>query len=270
MANFGLHISIDPRIIRTWEQRFEREIPDTFARANKFVLDEVAKTAVNAFRRDAHKVIDRPKAWTLRGIRYKRATYSSGDWSNSFSEIYMLPDQSAVLKYLMGERTRRPGDVGPSTDYIAVPRWKSLGEIGIRPDKYGNMPSSTMGRLRREAGVVSGREHANTPSRKRATTQRKRTRKKANYGGVFFGEPVINGNKGLPGFWMRPKRVKRAGRWVNESAPRLLIYAARETTHQPILREFWEKNAARAGDDYSTLMSLELQSKLKWLRDRGR
>lgn len=138
----GLHISIDPRAVRTWEHRFEREIPDAFARANKFVLDEIAKTAVTKFRADAHTVIDRPKAWTLRGIRYKRATYSTGDWSNSYSEIYTLPDQSAVLKYLMGERTRRPGDVGPSTDYIAVPRWNALREIGVRPDKYGNMPSS--------------------------------------------------------------------------------------------------------------------------------
>lgn len=118
--------------------------------------------------------------------------------------------------------------------------------------------------------MVSGREHANASPRKRGTAQRQKTRKKANYGGVFFGEPVINGSKALPGFYMRPKRVKRGGRWVNETAPRLLIYAARETTHQPIIREFWEKNAARAADDYSTLMRLELQSKLEWLRDRGR
>src|SRR5690606_9750334 len=57
MVRFGLHIGIDARDVKTWQQRFERGIPGAFARANKFVLDEVAKTAVTGFRRDAHNRI---------------------------------------------------------------------------------------------------------------------------------------------------------------------------------------------------------------------
>jgi hypothetical protein len=38
-------------------------------------------------------------------------------------------------------------------------------------------------------------------------------------GGTFFGEPTISGKQGQLGFYQRPKRVKKGGRWVNEHAP---------------------------------------------------
>ena len=150
---FGLEIKIPDRTIKLWQQRFAVEAPNAFARANKYALDEVAKQAVNSFRRDAHKVIDQPRAWTLRGIRYRRSDYSA-NWSEQSSSIFMMDDQSAVLKYLMGERRRLPGDVGPMGQFIAVPRKNNLAAVGVRLQQGGNLPSATLTRLRREAGVT--------------------------------------------------------------------------------------------------------------------
>jgi hypothetical protein len=154
MATFALSIEFDKKTIQRWQTRFESEAPTGFARAHKFVVDEIAKQAVLGFHRDAHKHIDRPNAWTLRGIRYRRSNYSA-NWDETSSSIYMMDDQSAVLKYLMGETKRRLGDVGPSSHYIAVPRPLALAKVGVRMNPNGNLPGSTMARLRREAGVTT-------------------------------------------------------------------------------------------------------------------
>lgn len=173
----GLRIEIDRKQVDRWADRFERQILGAFARANRWALDEIAKNAVTSFIRDAHTVIDRPKAWTLRGIHYRRADYKNNDHMDASSEIYVLPDQSAVLKYLMGVRTRKPGDVGPSRGYIVVPRWNALGHLGVKADKYGNLPGSALGRIRREAGVTAAQKHANARP-KRGTTIRQAPKNK--------------------------------------------------------------------------------------------
>jgi hypothetical protein len=133
----------------------------------------------------------------------------------------------------------------------------------VNRDRYGNMPGATMARLRREAGVTSAQKHANARG-PRGKSQRQRPRRGQDYDGVFFGEPVFGGKKQELGFYSRPKRVKKGGKWVPEGPVRMLVYAAKETSHQPILQEFWRDNAQKAAADYPILMSLELQRKLKF------
>jgi hypothetical protein len=120
----------------------------------------------------------------------------------------------------MGETRRKPGDVGPSRAFILVPRWTNLGKAGIKQDPYGNLPSATLSRFRREAGVTSTQVFPN-PRKRRAQdnqiiraagTQRKTA-------GVFFGAPTIRGKQMDLGFYSRPKR-KRVGEVAQDFALR--------------------------------------------------
>lgn len=70
---FGITIGFDAREINLWRGRFDTLARGSFPRAQKWALDEVAKEAVLGFRKDAHRHIDRPKPWTLRGVKYRRA-----------------------------------------------------------------------------------------------------------------------------------------------------------------------------------------------------
>lgn len=268
MTQFGLTIEIDKSDIRKWQDRFENQIPGAFARAHKWTLDEIAKTAVDGFRREAHKHVDRPTAWILRGVRYRRSVYAE-DFDQASSSIFVMDDQSAVLKYLMGTTKRLPGDVGPSSHYIAIPRKNALAAVGVRLNRYGNMPGSTMTRLRREAGVTSTTTTPRPPKGKQKAAQAhsdtKVRRLRKGDGGTFFGAPVFNGKKQPLGFYSRPTRVKKGGRWVGSRQMLMLVYAAQETRHQPILRKFWQENAQRAAQDYWSLMSQELQRKLEYI-----
>lgn len=275
MTQFGLSIEFDKKQVQRWQSRFESEIPGAFARAHKWTVDEIAKAAVTGFRQNAHRHIDRPNAWTLRGIRYRRSTYSA-NWDEATSAIYVLPDQSAVLKYLMGERVRKPGDVGPSRSYIAVPRAGALAKVGVNLNKHGNMPASTMTRLRREAGVLptttvprpaKGKQARQAQAHAASDTKIRRARK--GDGGTFFGRPTFGGKMQPLGFYSRPTKVKKNGKWVGSRNVLMLVYAAQETHHQPIMRRFWQDNAALAADDYAQIMGQELRRKLDFLRDRG-
>jgi hypothetical protein len=134
MARFGLSIEFEKKTLQLWEQRFERDISGAFVRADKWTKDTIAKNAVDAFRKEAHKHIDRPKAWTLRGIRYRRSVYV-GDADGQSSSIYMLDDRSAVLKYLMGQRGACP--VMSAHRLIILPcrvrrTWRKPGSGSIR------------------------------------------------------------------------------------------------------------------------------------------
>ena len=264
---FGINVGFDTREIDLWRGRFDSLARGSFPRAQKWALDEVSKEAVLGFRKDAHRHIDRPKPWTLRGLKYRRANLAQVTAATPmFSEIYMLPEQSAVLKYLMGVRIRRPGDVGPTRTHIAVPSWRGLNKIGIREDKHGNLPGSTMARLRREARVDAHQGTPNARGSRHASSGVAGRSKKS--GGTFLGEPVIRGQQRPLGFYARPAKIKRGGRMVTEGVPTLLIYMADQTRHRPILKEFWDTNARRAAAKIPEFFAAELLRKEEWLRQR--
>lgn len=110
------------------------------------------------------------------------------------AEAYVRDDQSAVLKYAMGDarNTRLPGDVGLAQDRILLPRWKNLLPTqGIRPNASHDLPGLTVACiLRNAAGQYAKRS---VPGR----------------WGVYKREIRIGGSR-LMGYVARPprKRVK--------------------------------------------------------------
>jgi hypothetical protein len=260
---FRINVEFRAADLQLWRSRFDLVARDSFPRALQFVLNEIAKTAVLTFRRDVGTVIDRPKEWTSNGLRYRRVNLQSvRQGARPYSETYVLPKQSAVLKYLMGSgpNVRRPGDVGPSQAYISLPIWRNLDQhAGIRADAHGNLPSSTLRRIRRHANVTPTQITPNprgTPSTVRSSE-------------FFFGQPTwAGGRQGTLGFYSRPKRVVRGGRLVADGVPHLVIAAIDQQVHKPVLQAFWMSNAQRAAGRLVPLLRAELRRKIAWARTR--
>jgi hypothetical protein len=261
---FRINVRFSTAQLQMWQNRFDLVKADSFPRALQFVLNEIAKHAVMTFRRDIGTVLDRPKEWTSNGLRYRRVNLKEvRAGSKPYSEVYVLPKQSAVLKYLMGSspNVRRPGDVGPSQTYVSLPMWRNLEEYaGVRPDAHGNLPSSTLRKLRRHANVTN----IQTTPNPRGTPNPMGSRSQ-----FFFGEPVRAGRqRGQLGFYHRPKRVMRGGRLVNDGVPHLVVAAVDEVRHRPMLQAFWENNAQRAAGRLIPLLRAELRRKIAWARGR--
>lgn len=262
---FRINVQFRPQELQLWRTRFDLVARDSFPRALQFVLNEIAKTAVLNFRRDVGTVLDRPKEWTTNGLRYKRVDIKSvRSGARPYSEVYVLPKQSAVLKYLMGSgpNVRRPGDVGPSQAYISLPIWRTLeAHAGIRADAHGNLPPATIRKIRRHANVGKTQLVPNARGTPNPVTGSE----------FFFGQPTwAGGRQGTLGFYTRPQRVMRGGRLVSDGIPHLVIATVQQVTHKPVLQAFWMSNAQRAAGRLVPLLRAELRRKIAWARQRQR
>ena len=111
MAGLNTNVDIGSKLSAladAWDEFSDRD----FARAVQFSLTGVGIDAVNRWRRAAPSLFDRPTNWTLKGVRYDvdRATLASIQTADEASaRVYVLPDQSSVLKFGFGESHRHVG-----------------------------------------------------------------------------------------------------------------------------------------------------------------
>lgn len=179
------------------------------------------------------------------------------------AEAYVLDDQSAVLKYAMGQgrNTRLPGDVGLAQDRVLVPHWRNLALTqGIRPNASHDLPGATMARLvRNSQGQYAKRS---VPGR----------------WGVYRGEVRVGGSR-LMGYIARPPRVrapvtdagterttfvngrgkaKTVSRVVNLGRPRILLVSIPKAEYRPVMQGSFEDAVAAARRNVADLMASEL------------
>lgn len=164
------------------------------------------------------------------------------------------------------ENVRLPGDVGLANDRIYLAAWYSLAKTqGIKPDRHGNLPGSTMERLRREAD------------------NDRNNRRRGESGGVFKKEITVNGVTGMA-YINRPKRSYgnemvtlhncRNGNQVRKPTytdrPRVLLYSIPKATYDPVLQSPWDNAVAEAIDMIPHRMASELQGAIACMRATGR
>jgi len=225
-----------------------------------FALNGVSKDAYKKLRRAIWTSVDEPVPFTL------KAVYATGvdlkkpggiKLDEIFSAVGMLPDQSAYLKYLMGDgpTIRKPGDIGPADKHIYVPIWASLIRTqGIKPVAGGNLPRNTLAKLARKAGRTIGT--ATTEAAPAEPTKGKR-RRKSPKGEIFWGTPKFHGERQGLGFWWRPPR--------GNGAPEMLVAAVDQSKHKPILARRWQEAIEDAWGRFPGLLELELRLKTEHL-----
>ena len=259
--------------IETWAEQFISETSfRRYLRACAYVTDESSKHVTLAMRAALPRLMDRPTEWSKRAFQYRRALAKGRTVAGQVSsEFYVMPKQSAVLKYYMGasENVRLPGDVGLANDRIYLPAWDNLAKTqGIRPDRHGNLPGSTMERLRREA-----------------ENDRNKRRRDGDSGGVFRKEITVNGITGMA-YINRPRRMytgetyalhnRRTGRFYTvrkptyTDRPRVLLYSIPKATYDPILQSPWDNAVAEAIDMIPDRMASELQGAIARMKLTGR
>lgn len=114
MAGLNTNVDIGTKLASlagAWEEFSDRN----FARALQISQTGVGIDAVNRWRRAAPSLFDRPTDSTLKGVRcdVDRAAFAAIQTADEASaRIYVLPDQSSVLKFGLGEGHRAAGDVG--------------------------------------------------------------------------------------------------------------------------------------------------------------
>lgn len=84
-------------------------------------MSEVAKGACADVTAAVDVAFQDPTPWMRRAFGYTRALSATRDEVEA--DLYVLPSQSSVLKYGMGNgpQVRRPGDVGLAKDTIYAP-----------------------------------------------------------------------------------------------------------------------------------------------------
>ncbi|ACB80045.1 hypothetical protein C0214_11010 [Methylobacterium sp. DM1] len=254
---------------RAWEEQYVSEASYAqFRRACAWVVDESVKNVSGDMRGATQDTFQDPTPWMVQGWQYRRSLAKNRDVGIVEAEAYLLPEQSTVMKYAMGDRrnVRLPGDVGLAQDRILLPHWRNLALTqGIRPNASHDLPGATMARLvRNSQGVYAKRS---VPGR----------------WGVYKGEVQVGGSR-LMGYIARPPRVRapvtdagtqqsvfsdRRGkmksptRMVNLGRPRILLIEARQAEYRPIMQDPWVAANASARRNVNDLMARELAENIR-------
>lgn len=244
--------------VAAWQDAFLSEASlNRYRRACAWTMSEVAKGAC----KDATAAIDvafqDPTPWMRRAFKYTRALSRGGDEVEA--DVFVLPSQSIVMKYGMGDgpQIRRPGDVGLAKDAILVPNWKNLQLTqGINRNAYGNLPGGVAARLAREAlGHLAKRR---APGR----------------WGVYKGEMDVGGSR-VMGYIARPPRgtalIGKGGREivVNLGRPRALLVAIQQATYKPLMQKPYDAALTRQVGRIPVLMEAELKDAIEYRAARG-
>lgn len=139
--------------VAAWQNAFLSESSlKRYQRACAWTMSEIAKGACLDVTAAIDTTFDDPTPWMRKAFKYTRALSKGSDEVDA--DVYVLPSQSIVLKYAMGNgpQIRRPGDVGLAEHSILVSNWKNLAlSQGINRNTYGNLPGGVAARLAREA-----------------------------------------------------------------------------------------------------------------------
>jgi hypothetical protein len=279
LDNVGLTVDIAPAI-EAWRDRFVSQVGVAkYRRAAGWAVDETAKAAVLGIRSQFDKHLRRQVPWTKSAVTYARAekaglnAIEQGTRTDVYAQVFVKPKQSVYLKYLfgMGDNTRLPGDVGLAQNKILLPWWDNiLLTQGVRPTKYGGVPTGFLARLSRE---VQG-----TRAPKRSGTQSR--------WGVYYGEIKLHGQPRMA-YIARPPRVpvtdrdlldgrkgataldqaivtkagevKRVGRAMRDvDHPRILFLAVDRATYKPVLEQPWREACEAAAARIPSIMAQQL------------
>lgn len=135
-------------VLGSWEEQYVSDVGfKKYVRAISWAMDETAKSVAVRMREVLPQVLDNPTPWTRRAFQYTRSLGKGRQPGSDgpSSSVFVMDDQSVVLKFLMGQgtNTRLPGDVGLARDHILLPMWKNLTDTqGIKPNRYGNLPGT--------------------------------------------------------------------------------------------------------------------------------
>ncbi|MFJ7441074.1 hypothetical protein ACIQW5_25850 [Methylorubrum thiocyanatum] len=267
--SYGSLVQDLTRALQAWEEQYVSETSYAkFARACAWVVDQSAKAVSTDMRGATDTVFKDATPWMRQAWQYRR---SLGKGRTVYDEVeaeaYVLDDQSAVLKYAMGQatNTRLPGDVGLAQDRVLVPHWKNLALTqGIRPNASHDLPGATMARLvRNSQGQYAKRS---VPGR----------------WGVYRGEVRVGGSR-LMGYIARPPRVrapvtdagtqkttfadargkaKTVSRVVNLGRPRILLVSIPKAEYRPVMQGSFEDAVAAARRNVADLMAAELANNI--------
>ncbi len=257
--------------LKAWEAAFIG--PSThkrFERAATWTVDEIVKGIAVGMREAMGEALDNPTPWTARAFQYTRSLGKAKTLADGVaSDVYALPDQSIVLKYLMGEtgeNERLPGDVGPARDKILIPNFKNLAHArGVRANSYGNLPSGALASIARDAETYT----RSTPSR----------------WGVWKGMINVKGSPVLA-YIARPPRVRaRVGGTtvfasqrgqravpytVNSDLPRILFFAVDRARYTPVLQPYWVRLQEEGIKRIPGIMAAELADAVAYQARQGR
>ncbi|WHQ68632.1 hypothetical protein [Methylorubrum extorquens] len=267
--SYGSFVSDLSEVLAAWEEQYVSETSyQKFRRACAWVVDESVKAVSEDMRGATRDTFRDPPPWMVNGWQYRRSLAKNRDAGLVEAEAYVGDDQSAVLKYAMGdgENTRLPGDVGLAQDRILLPHWRNLLETqGIRPNASHDLPGATMARLiRNSQGVYAKRS---VPGR----------------WGVYKGEVKVGGSR-LMGYIARPPRVrapvtdagtqrslfvnkrgkvKSPTKVINLGRPRILLISIPRAEYRPVMQDPWVAANAAARRNVADLMAGELAENIR-------
>jgi len=233
-------------------------IGETHVRGIAFALNGIAMQSHKELMRVLNRVIDKPGAFTKKGLIYRTTPLDTKLEKDLESAVLWLDQQSAYIKYLMGQgdNVRLPGDIGPADSHIFVPIWGNLKRLeGVKPVGGEGLPRSTLKGFARRAGTTLGGARAKVKISAAAAQKQSQ---------VFIGEPVIKGEKQGLGFWSRQKRLTPSaiGPRMPDRAPEMLVAIVDKATYKPILQEPWDEVVNRIWATLPDRLEKELENKL--------
>ena len=269
--SYGSFVTDLTRALASWEEQYVSEVSyRKYERACAWVTDQSAKAVSLDMRGATDTVFRDATPWMRNAWQYRRSLGKGRSIRDGVeSEAYVLDDQSAVLKYEMGQglQTRRPGDVGLAQDRILVPHWKNLALTqGIRPNGSHDLPGATMARLIRNSQGQYARR--SVPGR----------------WGVYKGEVTLRGGSRLMGYIARPPRVKampgehgtpktvftdrrnkgkEVPHLVNLGRPRILLVQIPQARYSPVMQRPFEDAVADARRGVADLMAGQLAENIR-------
>lgn len=229
-------------------------------RAMQFSVNGVAIDAVRRFRQAEPAILDHPNGWTLDGIAYeadKKALSKITSLGQVKAVIYIKPEVSEYLKYQFGfeKSTRRGGEIGlegylPSDlqQHVLVPLWQNINLTqGVYEDRFGNVPTSFMRRVRRSVTKLS------TGLSDSEEAKRKRESRSSSQWSMWAGPIKLKGTM-VEAIIARPPRkadrtvakrnfmsssrgIVNVPRVRDEDVSRILFLMAPSATYEPILQK---------------------------------
>lgn len=286
----GLSLAIPQDRIAVWQEQFEAYGAKRFPRALQFALNRVARDAQKGIGEAIDRVIDRPVMLSRVTDTGRSSVLTKGkgltsasdtmDLSDVSAGVYVQDKQSAWFKFLLGEHTRLPGDVGPSEKHISIPIWSNLTRLqGIQPTTQGNLPVHALRTLARRQQRYDRVKADSMPDGPEKDALYRNRKKDGQYHATFYGRPKgVFGEVSL-GWWDRPNRwLERKGpiiqtgpnkgrrrlEMVSDGRPHLLILDVDVAHYDPILADGWNDAVLKAAEHLDEYMQAELDDRLAW------
>ena len=249
MANQPL-IEMDPRALRRLRDEY-RDLSDrSFGKALQKGVNDCLDIATTKMQRVFETEIEGgPTRWTQvqpgqkkGSVVAKKGFFAANANGEVEGRIFVMPNQSRYLKYMLGEaRLRRPGDVGIAEKYNFIPmddESDDLEDQGIKITQHGNMPRNSLRKFVRRVSAP--------PPAPGARKRRKR------YKDIFFGRLGSRANpKGPLGFRQRPDPMPGI-----RQRNTLLILAAKASRYpKDYLVPGWNRAVRLAADELPRLVS---------------